>query len=136
LIEEVLTAWKGREVMIMLDGCFIRHKSLQILRVSLSHCYRAQPLAWEVVTCKGNVALDSCDTMLAPCASNHSSSNQSGMATRERLEGQKRQLPDDACARHSHQFQVSDTVLPVKWQFQGRVWAPGIAWPGRYSLLH
>jgi hypothetical protein len=64
LIGEVLTAWNNREVTIMLDGCFIRHKHLQILRVSLSHCYRALPLAWEVVTSKGNVALDSCDAML------------------------------------------------------------------------
>jgi hypothetical protein len=64
LIEEVLTAWNNREVTIMLDGCFIRHKTLQILRVSLSHCYRALPLDWEVVTSKGNVELDTCDTML------------------------------------------------------------------------
>lgn len=64
LIEEVLQAWAGREVTIMLDGCFIRHKALQILRVSLSHCYRALPLAWEVVTEKGNVELDVCEPML------------------------------------------------------------------------
>jgi Transposase DDE domain len=64
LIEEVLQAWMGREVTIILDGCFIRQKALQILRVSLSHCYRALPLAWEVVTNKGNVELDVCATML------------------------------------------------------------------------
>ncbi len=64
LIEEVLAAWASREITIMLDGCFIRHKTLQILRVSLSHCYRALPLAWEVVTSKGNVELDVCETML------------------------------------------------------------------------
>jgi hypothetical protein len=64
LIEEVLRAWSGREVTIILDGCFIRHKALQILRVSLSHCYRALPLAWEVVTSQGNVELDVCATML------------------------------------------------------------------------
>lgn len=64
LIGEVLTAWNNREVTIMLDGCFIRHKTLQILRVSLSHCYRALPLAWQVVTSKGNVELDTCDAML------------------------------------------------------------------------
>jgi hypothetical protein len=45
LIQEVLRAWANREVTIMLDGCFIRHKALQILRMSLSHCYRALPLA-------------------------------------------------------------------------------------------
>jgi Transposase DDE domain len=64
LIEDVLQAWANREVTIMLDGCFIRHKTLQILRVSLSHCYRALPLAWEVVSSKGNVELDVCETML------------------------------------------------------------------------
>src|SRR6266540_3441420 len=64
LIEEVLAAWAGREITIILDGCFIRNKALQILRVSLSHCYRALPLAWEVVTDKGNVELEVCKTML------------------------------------------------------------------------
>jgi hypothetical protein len=64
LIREVLHAWRGREVTIMLDGCFIRHKTLQILRVSLSHCYRALPLAWEVSTSQGLVALEVCDAML------------------------------------------------------------------------
>jgi hypothetical protein len=64
LIEQVLEPWAGREVTIMLDGCFIRHKALQILRVSLSHCYRAIPLAWEVVTSNGNVELEVCEAML------------------------------------------------------------------------
>jgi hypothetical protein len=48
----------------MLDGCFIRHKTLQILRVSLSHCYGALPLAWEVSTSQGNVELEVCEAML------------------------------------------------------------------------
>lgn len=64
IVREVLHAWAGREVTIMLDGCFIRHKTLQMLRVSLPHCYRARPLAWEVVTNKGNVEIEVCDTML------------------------------------------------------------------------
>lgn len=64
IITDVLQSWAGREVTIMLDGCFIRHKTLQILRVSLSHCYRALPLAWEVSTSKGNVELEVCDAML------------------------------------------------------------------------
>lgn len=63
-IREVLQPWTNREVTIILDGCFIRHKTLQILRVSLSHCYRAVPLAWEVTTSKGNVELSSCAAML------------------------------------------------------------------------
>ena len=64
IVEEVLAAWGGREIRIILDGCFIRAKALQILRLSLSHCYRALPLAWEVVTDKGNVELEVCKTML------------------------------------------------------------------------
>lgn len=64
LIREVVQAWRGRDVTIILDGCFIRHKTLQILRVSLSHCYRALPLAWEVSTSQGLVALDVCEAML------------------------------------------------------------------------
>jgi hypothetical protein len=64
LIQEVLGAWTNREVTIMLDGCFIRHKTLQILRVSLSHCYRALPLAWEVSTSKGTVEVETCQVML------------------------------------------------------------------------
>ncbi len=64
LIQDVMTAWNNREVTIMLDGCFIRHKTLQILRVSLSHCYRALPLDWQVVTSKGLVELETCNLML------------------------------------------------------------------------
>lgn len=64
LIRAVLQPWRGREVTIILDGCFIRHKTLQILRVSLSHCYRAVPLAWDVSTSQGNVPLAVCAKML------------------------------------------------------------------------
>jgi hypothetical protein len=69
IITDVLKPWAGREVTIMLDGCFIRHKTLQMLRLSLSHCYRALPLSWEVVTSKGGVALEVCDEMLDHAAS-------------------------------------------------------------------
>lgn len=68
IIRDVLEPWAGRAVTIMLDGCFIRHKTLQILRVSLSHCYRALPLAWEVSASKGNVELEVCAAMLAHVA--------------------------------------------------------------------
>lgn len=64
IIRSVLSTWRGREVTIILDGCFIRHKTLQMLRLSLSHCYRALPLAWEVVTSKGNVEVEVCERML------------------------------------------------------------------------
>jgi hypothetical protein len=45
LIEAVLQTWAARKVTIILDGCLRGQKALQILRVSLSHCYRALPLA-------------------------------------------------------------------------------------------
>jgi hypothetical protein len=60
----VLTGWVGREVTIMLDGCFVHGEALQMLRLSLSHCYRALPLAWEVVASPGLVELTVCEAML------------------------------------------------------------------------
>ena len=64
IITHVLKQWANREVTIILDGCFVYGDRLQVLRLSLSHCYRALPLAWEVVTTKGVVALDVCEAML------------------------------------------------------------------------
>jgi hypothetical protein len=68
IISEVLQAWSGREVTIMLDGCFVYGDRLQMLRLSLSHCYRALPLAWKVVTSKGLVGLEVCEPMLEQVA--------------------------------------------------------------------
>lgn len=45
LIRDLLQPWRYREVAIMLDSCFIRHKTLQMLRLSLSHRLRALLLA-------------------------------------------------------------------------------------------
>lgn len=64
IIQHVLSAWAGREVTIMLDGCFVHGEALQMLRLSLSHCYRALPLAWEVVASAGLVELAVCEAML------------------------------------------------------------------------
>lgn len=64
VITHVLRSWNRRDVTIMLDGCFIYGDRLQMLRVSLSHCYRALPIAWEVVQHKGLVTLDTCEPML------------------------------------------------------------------------
>jgi len=64
IIRQVLSSWAGREVTIMLDGCFVNGDALQMLRVSLSHCYRALPLAWKVVASAGLVELEVCETML------------------------------------------------------------------------
>src|SRR5215216_178046 len=64
IIRHVLEQWANREVTIMLDGCFVYGDRLQMLRISLSHCYRALPLAWKVVPTKGLVSLDVCELML------------------------------------------------------------------------
>src|SRR5215207_8466792 len=64
IIRHVLEQWANREVTIMLDGCFVYGDRLQMLRLSLSHCYRALPVAWKVVTSKGLVSLDVCEPML------------------------------------------------------------------------
>ena len=64
IIQHVLEQWANREVMLMLDGCFVDGDRLQMLRLSLSHCYRALPLAWKVITTKGLVSLDVCEAML------------------------------------------------------------------------
>lgn len=64
LIQEVLEAWSGCNATIIIDGCFIRHKKLQILRVSLAHCFRALPLAWQVSTNKGLVTFEMCEDLL------------------------------------------------------------------------
>lgn len=64
IITHVLKPWANRDVTIMLDGCFVYGDRLQMLRVSLSHCFRAVPLAWVVVTSKGLVTLAVCEQML------------------------------------------------------------------------
>ena len=58
IIQHVFDPWSNREVTMMLDGCFVDGNRLQMLRRSRSHCYRALPLAWNVVTTKGRVSLD------------------------------------------------------------------------------
>lgn len=60
----MLQSWRYREITIILDGCLIRHKTLQMLRLSLSHCVRALPLAWEIVTSKGNVETEVCERLV------------------------------------------------------------------------
>lgn len=64
IIEQVLNGWVGREVTIILDGCFVNGEALQMLRLSLSHCYRALPLAWRVIASAGLVELAVCEAML------------------------------------------------------------------------
>jgi hypothetical protein len=53
LISQVLQAWVGQQVCILIDGLAVNHDKLQVLRVSLSHAYRALPLGWLVLEGQG-----------------------------------------------------------------------------------
>ena len=55
LITQVLLSWQDKDVFLVLDGCSVNHEKLQFFRLSLSHCYRALPLAWLVVARAGLV---------------------------------------------------------------------------------
>lgn len=63
LITEVLQGWTQRDVFIILDGCLVNHDTLQFFRLSLSHCFRALPLAW-LVKGKGLITLEKCEALL------------------------------------------------------------------------
>lgn len=58
LIQTVLTHWAGQSVFVMLDATGVNHGKLQVLRLSLSHCFRALPLSWLVITGAGLVSLE------------------------------------------------------------------------------
>lgn len=64
LIERVLATWKGQAVFIILDGCCVNHAKMQFFRLSLSHCYRALPLAWMSVVGKGLTQMETCAGLL------------------------------------------------------------------------
>jgi hypothetical protein len=53
LISRVLQSWVGQHVFILIDGLAVNNDKLQVLRVSLSHAYRALPLGWLVLEGKG-----------------------------------------------------------------------------------
>jgi hypothetical protein len=53
LITQVLQAWAGRQVFVLIDGLAVNNDKLQVIRVSLSHAYRALPLGWVVLKGKG-----------------------------------------------------------------------------------
>jgi hypothetical protein len=53
LISQVLQAWVGQQVFILIDGLAVNNDKLQVLRVSLSHVYRALPLGWLVLEGQG-----------------------------------------------------------------------------------
>jgi hypothetical protein len=46
LIRDALAGWAVKDVFANLDGCLVNHEALQFFHLSLSHCFRAMPLAW------------------------------------------------------------------------------------------
>ena len=63
-----MQAWAKQDVFIILDGCLVNHQALQFFRLSLSHCFRAIPLAWLVVAGPGLIAIEDCEALLAEAA--------------------------------------------------------------------
>jgi len=60
LITQAIQAWEGKDIFIILDGCSVNHEKLQFFRMSLSHCYRALPLAWITLASAGLVQVEAC----------------------------------------------------------------------------
>jgi len=60
LIQQAIQGWQDKNVFLILDGCSVNHEALQFFRLSLSHCYRALPLAWMVVATAGLVQVEAC----------------------------------------------------------------------------
>lgn len=60
LITQAIQDWHGKDVFIILDGCGVNHEKLQFFRMSLSHCYRALPLAWMTIASAGLVQVEAC----------------------------------------------------------------------------
>ena len=58
LISQVLQAWSGRQVFILMDGLAVNNDKLQVIRVSLSHAYRALPLGWLVLEGSGPATVE------------------------------------------------------------------------------
>ena len=64
LISQVLQSWAGQHVFILMDGLAINNDKLQVLRVSLSHAYRALPLGWLVLKGMGPPTLEQAAPLL------------------------------------------------------------------------
>lgn len=63
LITPAIQAWQDKNVFLILDGCGVNHEALQFFRLSLSHCYRAVPLAWLVVARAGLIQVEACEAL-------------------------------------------------------------------------
>jgi hypothetical protein len=68
LISEAVQAWAHKDVFVILDGCIVNHEALQFFRLSWSHCFRAIPLTWLVVTGPGLITVEKCETLLNEAA--------------------------------------------------------------------
>jgi DDE family transposase len=65
LIQATLQPWAGQAVYVILDATAVNHGKLQVLRLSLSHCYRALPLTWLVLAGTGLVSVEQAAALLA-----------------------------------------------------------------------
>lgn len=65
LIQSVLTHWAGQMTYVILDATSVNHGKLQVLRLSVSHCFRALPLTWLVVQGTGLIGLEQAQPLLA-----------------------------------------------------------------------
>ena len=65
LIQEVLKNWSGRNAYVILDATTVNRGKLQVLRLALSHCFRALPLSWLVFSGKGLVTVEQADDLLS-----------------------------------------------------------------------
>ncbi len=68
LIQTVLTQWAGQAVYLILDATSVNHGKLQVLRLSLSHCFRALPLSWLVLAGTGLVSVEQAMPLLLEAA--------------------------------------------------------------------
>jgi len=64
LISQVLEHWAGQDVFLLLDSTALNGGKLQILRLALSHAFRALPLSWFVIAGPGLVTVESADALL------------------------------------------------------------------------
>ena len=64
LIKKVLESWVGQDVYLLLDTTAVNADKLQILRMALSHAFRALPLSWLVIRGPGLVSVERAEDLL------------------------------------------------------------------------
>lgn len=69
LIQPTLQQWRGRSLFLIIDGSYLAGERLQVIRIAWSHAYRTIPLAWQVLTQRGNVKVSTCRALLDEAAS-------------------------------------------------------------------